>query len=72
VLRAALVILGMLAFLGVGAFALWWARRAPTEKAYYFRCPGCRHKLRGFVRQVGHKGQCQNCREVFTFPPPAK
>jgi hypothetical protein len=54
----------------VGGF-VWWARtRSPAEgEVYYFRCPGCRRRLRYRERQVGHQGACSNCGQKITFPP---
>jgi hypothetical protein len=44
------------------------SRGSRQEAVYYFRCPACKRKLRYHARQVGHRGQCSNCREPLTFP----
>jgi hypothetical protein len=60
----------LVAVVGVAGYVLWsMYGKNRKEKVYHFRCPGCHHKLRGSVRQVGHKGMCNNCKEMFTFPP---
>ena len=57
-------------FIGIGAF-LFFRRRSPKiEPPIYFRCPGCKRKLKYASRQVGHKGMCSSCREQFVFPAP--
>ena len=56
--------------LAAGGVAFWWWRRPRDEEVHYFRCPGCRRKLRYYARQVGHRGMCNNCKEQFQFPTP--
>jgi hypothetical protein len=56
--------------LGAGGFYFWRYYRPREEEPLYFRCPGCRHKLRYYARQVGHRGMCSNCKEKFVFPAP--
>jgi hypothetical protein len=63
------IILGAIVFLvAAGAFFLVRFRKSGGEAVYYFRCPGCKRKLRYHARQVGHRGMCANCREPLTFP----
>jgi len=63
-----ILIVGIPVFIGIGAF-LFSRRRGPKEEpALYFRCPGCKRRLKYFARQVGHKGMCANCKEQFIFP----
>jgi rRNA maturation endonuclease Nob1 len=56
--------------LGIGVFVFMRARKPKEEATFYFRCPGCRRKLRYQPRQIGHKGMCSFCKEQFTFPAP--
>jgi LPXTG-motif cell wall-anchored protein len=62
------LIVGIPLIIAVGAF-LFFRRRTPRQlPIYYFRCPGCKRKLKYFARQAGHKGMCSNCKEPFIFP----
>jgi len=67
-----LIVVGAIVVVG-GGVGLWWllgARaRAGAAEYHYFRCPGCQRRLRYQRRQVGHKGECSNCKRELTFPP---
>ena len=67
------VIVGAVLFLAGGGYVLrrrrGERRRAEAEAYYYFRCPGCRRRLRFQARQAGRKGKCSNCGQEVTFPP---
>jgi hypothetical protein len=67
-----LIVVAALAVVG-GGLVFWlvrrgWARRSAAEY-YHFRCPGCQRRLRYHARQVGHKGECSNCKRELKFPP---
>lgn len=66
----ALLGLAALAVAG-GGLAYWLMRRGggASEEYYHFRCPGCQRRLRYQRRQVGHKGECSNCKRELLFPP---
>jgi hypothetical protein len=67
------IILGTIGFLFAGGVFFFLRFRKPAQQAvYYFRCPGCKRKLRYHARQVGHRGKCGNCKEPLTFPPIAR
>jgi hypothetical protein len=69
-----LAALGALVAAG-GALAFWLMRRGGGEGAgeyHHFRCPGCQRRLRYHRRQVGHKGECSNCKRELVFPPVSK
>ena len=67
------IILGIVVFLvAAGAFFVMRLRKSGEDLVYYFRCPGCKRKLRYYARQVGHKGRCGNCKEPLVFPPIAR
>lgn len=53
----------------IGAIVLVMRRRnaAPAEPIY-FRCPGCRRKIKYMPKQGGNKGQCSNCKTDLIFP----
>jgi hypothetical protein len=55
---------------GVGGTVFLFLRSRPAKEDYFlfFRCPGCKSRLRYGPRQVGHKGMCSNCKERFLFP----
>ncbi len=53
--------------------ALWARSQArPRDPYHHFQCPSCRRRLRYRLRQVGHRGQCCNCRQPLIFPPLAR
>lgn len=60
-----LLVIGMIAG---GAF--WYLRSQPgkEEPSYYFKCPGCKQKLKYRARQAGHEGMCPRCSQRLTFP----
>lgn len=63
------VLIGLgIVLLGGGLYFFLRSRKPVEEEPLYFRCPGCKRKLRYYSRQIGHKGQCNSCKEVFTFP----
>jgi hypothetical protein len=65
-----LVVAGVVAALGVGAYLFVRSRGGPAEESYlHFRCPGCKRRLRYRAKQAGHKGQCSHCSVPITFPP---
>jgi hypothetical protein len=63
-------IAALVAVVAIVTYVVWSMYHKSSDKVYHFRCPSCHHKLRGLSHQVGHKGMCNNCREMFTFPPP--
>jgi LPXTG-motif cell wall-anchored protein len=65
-----ILLIGIPALLGVGAFFFLRSRAPKEQPVYYLRCPGCKRKLRYQARQAGHKGACSNCKETFVFPVP--
>jgi hypothetical protein len=65
----------ILAILGgaVGIFGVLWYTMsragAPTEDEYFwFRCPGCRQKLRCSTDKAGREGKCPRCKRSCTLP----
>jgi hypothetical protein len=67
------IALGVAALVFLASGYVWWIkhRPPPEEPVFHFRCPGCRRRLRYKAKQVGHKGQCSQCKAVLTFPPVA-
>jgi hypothetical protein len=60
------------AVVAVMAGILFWARlraAAAEEAEYFFRCPGCRRRIRYAAKRVGSKGICPACHKPFVFPP---
>jgi LPXTG-motif cell wall-anchored protein len=55
----------------VGWLLFFRSRKPKIEPNHYFRCPGCKRKLKYLARQAGHKGMCSTCKEQFIFPVPA-
>ena len=66
-----ILIIGVPLLLGVGVFLFLRSRAPKVQELLYFRCPGCKRRLKYFPRQVGHKGMCSNCKEQFIFPTTA-
>jgi hypothetical protein len=46
-------------------------RGAKEEPVCYFKCPGCKRKLRYPARQAGHVGRCPTCHKHLLFPSTA-
>jgi LPXTG-motif cell wall-anchored protein len=65
-----ILMIGIPAGLGVGAFLFVRSRKPKEEPVHYFRCPSCKRKLKYLARQAGHKGMCGTCKEKFVFPIP--
>ncbi|HMC90103.1 MAG TPA: LPXTG cell wall anchor domain-containing protein [Gemmataceae bacterium] len=63
-----ILIIGIPLLVGIGVFLFLRNRQPREQELLYFRCPGCKRRLRYFPRQVGHKGMCSNCKEPFVFP----
>jgi hypothetical protein len=60
----------MLVATGGGLYLGLARRRAvPAEPPYnYFRCPGCKRRLRYLASRAGHRGACPTCHRDLTFP----
>jgi len=65
------LIVGTPVLVGVALFLFMRSRRPKEVELLYFRCPGCKRRLKYHPRQIGHKGMCANCKEQFIFPIPA-
>jgi hypothetical protein len=64
-----LLILAGIASLAAGGY-LAVRSQSPKDTPYlHFLCPGCHHRLRYRVRQVGHRGKCSHCGHLLCFPP---
>jgi hypothetical protein len=60
-----------LAALGGGAWFFLFRNKGPqVEPNYYYRCEGCKRKLKYTAKQVKRKGMCPMCKRTFIFPPP--
>jgi len=66
-----ILIIGIPVAIGIGLFLFVRSRPAKEEEILYFRCPGCKRRLKYRPRQIGHKGMCSNCKDQFTFPAPS-
>jgi hypothetical protein len=65
------LIIGIPIAIAVAVFLFWRSRPPKAEEILYFRCPGCKRRLKYRPRQIGHKGMCSNCKDQFTFPGPS-
>jgi DNA-directed RNA polymerase subunit RPC12/RpoP len=64
-----LIVLGVAAVGGIGAYVFLLRSRGPKEEVvYYYRCAKCRRKLRYVAKQANSKGMCPMCKQRFVFP----
>jgi DNA-directed RNA polymerase subunit RPC12/RpoP len=64
-----LIVLGVAAVGGIGAyFFLFRSRRPKEEPVYHYRCAKCKRKMRYLARQANSKGICPQCKQRFVFP----
>ncbi len=53
---------------GGGLFMLLRRRKPKEEPVYHFNCPNCKRRLRYRAAQIGHSGQCPQCKGALKFP----
>jgi hypothetical protein len=54
---------------GIGGVIVVLRRRPKKEEpVFHFNCPKCRRRLRYRAGQIGHAGQCPQCKSALTFP----
>jgi len=70
---ATVVLLSVGAVLFLAAGCIWYGRRPPGEKCYFFgRCPKCNQKLRFLAEKAGKRALCPRCKEPWTLPAAAQ
>jgi hypothetical protein len=70
----AVLIAVFLGLAGTHAVLFFRSRRREVEQEEplcYFKCPGCKRKLRYPARQAGNLGRCPTCRKPVRFPASA-
>jgi hypothetical protein len=65
----ALIGVGVVILLGGVAWFFLRPKAVKEEPIYYYRCEGCRRKLKYLARQANNKGMCPMCKRQFVFPP---
>jgi uncharacterized paraquat-inducible protein A len=67
-----LLVPGAMAAVALLLLGIWLLLTRPAkaviETYYYFRCPGCKGKLRYLARQAGNSGLCPRCDRPCVFP----
>jgi len=64
-----IILTGIAAIVGVGAYLFHRARpRKEDAPVYFCRCPHCARKLHYRAERAGRKAKCPGCKQTFTFP----
>jgi hypothetical protein len=63
-----IVIIGVVLIAAAVVYLVVRSRRPKEEPYHHFNCPNCRRRLRYRERQVGHPGQCPQCKSPLVFP----
>ena len=64
------IAVGVLAVAVAAGYRFLRPKKVGEEPTFYFRCTGCRRKLRYRARQIGNPGKCPTCKQSLVFPRP--